>query len=144
MLLARTSLLVGVLVLAGCATASPGPGGTSSGPPAGGTSSSPSPGPSGYAITGVVTAEPGCPGPQRGGTPCPPRPVAGARVELAKGGAIVETQTADGAGRFQFIVAPGSYRVTAHNVGLASQASQDVTVTADPVDLKLVVDSGLR
>jgi len=144
MLLARTSLLVGVLVLAGCATAPPGPGGASSGPPTGGASSSPSPGPSSFAITGVVTAEPGCPGPQRAGTQCPPRAVAGARVELAKAGAIVETQTADGAGRFQFIVTPGTYRLTAHNVGFASQASQDVSVTAGPVDLKLVVDSGLR
>jgi hypothetical protein len=133
MLLARTLPLVGVLVLAGCATSSPG------------SSASPfSPTPTGTAITGTVTAEPGCPGPQRADTQCPPRPVAGARVELEKGGAVVATTTADSAGRFRFAVAAGSYRVTAHNVGFASQASKDVTVTAGPVDLKLVVDSGLR
>jgi hypothetical protein len=69
--------------------------------------------------------------------------VPGARVELFQASVVVATTTTDAAGRFRFEVKPGGYRVTAHNVGLASQSSQDITVPG-PADLKLVVDSGLR
>jgi hypothetical protein len=40
-------------------------------------------------------------------------------------------------------VPPGVYQVTAFNVGFKSQASQQISV-AGPVNVRLVVDSGLR
>jgi hypothetical protein len=135
MVFARVALLVGVLVLTGCAANRPadGRGG-------GGT---PSSGPSGVAVTGTVAAAPACPGPERLDSPCPPRPVAGAQVEMEATGTAVATTTTDDAGRFRFVVPPGNYRITAHNVGYQSQNSQDITV-AGALDLTMVVDSGMR
>ena len=126
--------LVVLLVTAGCAT---GRGaGTSN--PSGGTASARD-----VELTGMVTAAPGCPGPQRAESACPDRPVPGARVDLASGGSTVASTSTDGAGRFRFVVPPADYRITAHNVGYASQATKDVSVTG-PLDVTLVVDSGLR
>jgi Carboxypeptidase regulatory-like domain len=119
-------LLGGVLVA--CAGSAP-PAGTSP--------------PTGLPITGTVTARPGCPGPERLDSPCPPRPVAGARVDVLRGGTIVTTVTTDAAGRFRALVPAGEYDVTAHNVGHESQATEHVTVDG-PVQVSLVVDSGLR
>jgi hypothetical protein len=76
-------------------------------------------------------------------SPCPDRPVAGARVELTRGSAVVATTRTDSAGRFELRVPPGEYTVTAFNVGLATRASQLISVTG-PVHVALVVDSGLR
>jgi hypothetical protein len=53
------------------------------------------------------------------------------------------TTKTDNAGRFEMRVPPGDYVVSAFNVGLASHASQSITV-AGPVSVRLVVDSGLR
>jgi hypothetical protein len=131
MVVPRTPLILVALVLAGCSVGQPGGGST------------PSPNPAGVAVTGTVTAAPGCPGPQRADTSCPPKPVAGARVEIEAGGVLVASTTADASGRFRLVVAPGTYQITAHNVGFASETSQDITVTG-PVDLALQVDSGLR
>ena len=129
---ASAALVLGSLVmamLAACATSSPGGG--------------QSPTASGIPITGTVTARPGCPGPERLDSPCPPRPVAGARVDVLRGGTIVTTVTTDAAGRFRALVPAGEYDVTAHNVGHESQATEHVTVDG-PVQVSLVVDSGLR
>lgn len=135
----------GKLVLVAVTTAALGAcaGPASTTPTGGPTTTTPAASGALFAITGTVTAEPACPGPQRAGSPCPPRFVAGARVELSRAGAVVATTTTDPAGRFRFDAGPGDYRVTAHNVGLGSEAGQDVTVTG-PVDLRIVVDSGLR
>jgi hypothetical protein len=98
---------------------------------------------SAVAVDGTVVSSPGCPGPVLAESPCPDRPVAGARVELRRGSTIVATTRTDGGGRFELRVPPGEYTVTAFNVGLASQASQPISVTG-PVHVALVVDSGLR
>jgi Carboxypeptidase regulatory-like domain len=124
----RLAVVIGVMALAGCAQKT---GGT------------PTPSESGIKVTGTVTASPGCPGPQRIDSPCPDRPVAGAPVEFARDGAIVATTTTDAAGHFSITVAPGSYEVTARNVGYFSRITRTVDVTA-PLDLSLVVDSGMR
>jgi len=129
MMYTRIAALAGVLVLAGCATA---PG-----------ANSPSPSESGIAVTGTVFASPGCGGPQRLDAPCPDKPVPGAQVQLAAGGRTAATTTTDAQGRFRVVVPAGDYRITAHNVGYASQASKDISVTG-PLDLTLTVDSGLR
>jgi hypothetical protein len=146
--------------LIACSTTTPpaGNGSTSgSGTPEAGTSPttgsgiSPAPRPTtphpgtgtAVAVDGTVVSSPGCPGPVSAESPCPDRPVAGARVELTRGGTVVATATTDSAGRFELRVPPGEYTVTAFNVGLASQASQSISVTG-PVHVALVVDSGLR
>jgi hypothetical protein len=76
-------------------------------------------------------------------SPCPDRPVPGARVELTRGGTVVATTTTDAAGQFEMRVPPGDYLVTAFNVGFGSRASQPISVTG-PVNVRLVVDSGMR
>ena len=125
---AGIALVVGVLALAGCATGTSGPS---------------TPTGSGIRVTGTVTASPSCPGPARVGSSCPNRPVAGALVELARNGAVVASTTTDATGHFQLTVPAGTYIIRAHNVGYASQTTQMITVTG-PIDVPLVVDSGIR
>lgn len=98
---------------------------------------------SGIVVAGTVVSSPGCPGPAVAESPCPDRPVTGARVELTHGGTVVASTRTDGAGRFEMRVPPGVYQVTAFNVGFKSQASQQISV-AGRVNVRLVVDSGLR
>jgi hypothetical protein len=142
---ARTFLFALVLLLAGCAKPPAGGVPAPDGSPAGSTEvSSPSASHSvDVTITGAVLAEPGCPGPQRAESPCPPRPVPGAAVELEANGTVIQRATTDASGRFRFVVSPGHYRITAHNVGYGSKQSQDLNVVSS-TDVKLVVDSGLR
>jgi hypothetical protein len=120
---ARVAVVLGVMALAGCA----------SGPAK----------PSGIEVTGTVSSSPSCPGPQRAGSPCPPKPVVGAPVELAAKGAVVASTTTDGTGHFRLTAPAGTYLIKAHNVGYASEITKMITVTS-PVDLQLVVDSGIR
>jgi hypothetical protein len=123
---ARAAVVLGVLALAGCATSASGPAK-----------------PSGIEVTGTVSSSPSCPGPQRAGSPCPPRPVVGAPVELAAKGAVVASTTTDATGHFQLTVAAGTYLIKARNVGYASEITKMITVTSR-VDIQLVVDSGIR
>jgi carboxypeptidase family protein len=123
------AMLLATLTVAGCA-------GSAGGPTPGGSGT-------GVLVTGTVTAAPGCPGPERVDSPCPARPVVGGRVELSAGSRVVATATTDATGRFRVVVPAGQYRITAYNLGNLSQASQDLTVTG-PVDVALVVDSGMR
>jgi Carboxypeptidase regulatory-like domain len=97
----------------------------------------------GFAVDGTVVSSPGCPGPALAESPCPDRPVAGARVELTRGSTVMASTTTDAAGRFEMRVPAGTYQVTALNVGLRSRASQSISVTG-PVNVRLVVDSGMR
>ena len=122
---ARVAVVLGVVALAGCA----------SGPA--------KPSTSGIEVTGTVSSSPSCPGPQRAGSPCPPKPVVGSPVELATNGAVVASTTTDATGRFHMTVPAGTYLIKARNVGYASETTQMITVTGR-VDLVLVVDSGIR
>jgi hypothetical protein len=133
---ARVAVVIGVLVVAGCATP------TTGGPIPDSTAPSPA-GSTGFAVTGTVSSSPSCPGPQRAGSPCPPKPVAGATVELAAGGAMVASTTTDPTGHFKLLAPAGTYEITARNVGYASKVTQTITVSG-PVDVPLVVDSGIR
>ena len=129
--------------LAACATVGRTAVSGASATPPPGAAGLPAPGSSGIVVTGTVTASPSCPGPQRPDSPCPNRPVIGAPVELAANGKVVATTTTDATGHFRFSVPAGTYDITARNVGYASRTTRTVTVTA-PVDVPLVVDSGLR
>ena len=125
---AWVAVVLGVVALAGCAT---------------GTSTPATPTASGIPVTGTVSSSPSCPGPQRLGSDCPPRPVAGAPVELAASGSVVASTTTDATGHFRLTVSAGTYDITARNVGYASRVTQTITVTG-PLDVALVVDSGIR
>jgi hypothetical protein len=125
---ARVAVTIGVLAVSGCATGTAGPS---------------APKGSAIRVTGTVTASPGCPGPQRIDSPCPSRPVVGAPVELATNGSVVASTTTDATGHFRLNVPAGVYVITARNVGYASHVTQMITVTG-PVDVPLVVDSGMR
>ena len=125
---AQVVIIVGVLALSGCATKTAGPS---------------TPKDSGIRVTGTVTASPACPGPQRVDSSCPNRPVVGAPVELATNGSVFASTTTDATGHFQLTVPAGTYVITARNVGYASHTTQMITVTG-PVDVPLVVDSGIR
>jgi hypothetical protein len=96
-------------------------------------------------LEGTVLSAPSCPV-ERVGSPCPPRPVAGATVEAYRGSHGV-AQTATGrSGGFLLRLPAGSYLVRATNVGgYRSTAATQVTVSADrPVSVTLTVDSGIR
>ena len=125
---ARAAIVFAALALAACAT---------------GATNAPAPRESGIRVTGTVTSSPACPGPQRADSPCPPRPVAGAPVELAANGSVVASTTTDATGHFQLTVQAGSYEITARNVGYQSRATQTIQV-AGPMEVDLVVDSGMR
>ena len=95
-------------------------------------------------VRGIVLSAPSCPV-ERVGSPCPPRPVARASVQLlAANDAQVEVVTgADG--RFSVTVAPGPYEVTATNPGIRTTARTRVTVSPGATaSVRLVVDSGIR
>jgi hypothetical protein len=95
-------------------------------------------------VTGVVDTGPACPGPARLDSPCPPRPLPGAVVDVTRGGQAITSIVADSSGRFTVRLASGRYDFTAHNVGgLPSRATQAVTVPADHT-VELTVDSGVR
>jgi hypothetical protein len=103
-----------------------------------------SPGSDQLTLTGIVRAEPGCPGPVRLDSPCPPRPVAGATVEAERDRRSVARTTTDRNGRFTLRLPAGTYRVTATNAGgLRTTATQTVVLTAN-TDITLTVDSGMR
>jgi len=147
------AVALAVLALAGCAQSTPSePPPRESGPPSPGTSAPASVGSTpappiadrfAIAVTGTVTSSPGCPGPQRAESPCPDKPVAGAPVELAANGTVIASTTTDAAGRFRVTVPAGTYEITARNTGYPSRITQSIIVS-DPVELALVVDSGLR
>ena len=96
-------------------------------------------------VVGTVTSAPTCPV-ERVGSPCPPRPVAGATVEVDRGDSVVATTRTDTAGRFRVGVPAGHYTVVAHNIGgYRSTASSAVDVVAGTTaTADLTVDSGIR
>lgn len=101
--------------------------------------------PSAATLRGQVLSSPSCPV-ERAEHPCPPRPVAGARVAVSRNGDVVATTTTDRRGNFSVPVPAGTLLVVAHNVGgYASQASRRLTLRHDSsVRVLLVVDSGIR
>ena len=132
---AGLAVALAVLALAGCTEPTPSP--RESGLPSPGASTPASVGSTppqpiadkfALAVTGTVTASPGCPGPQRAESPCPDKPVAGAPVELTASGTVVARTTTDAAGRFRVTVPAGTYEITARNTGYASRVTQSITV----------------
>lgn len=96
-------------------------------------------------IAGTVVAAPGCPGPVIQGHECPPRPVAGAEVDVTGNNRAAIVTSADATGAFKVSLAPGTYTVTAFNVGpIRSTATQTVTVGTTGTTITLTVDSGIR
>jgi len=98
------------------------------------------------AVQGTVTAGPTCPV-ERADHPCPPAPVRGADVRLARADGTTAADTAtDKGGAFHLSATPGSYMLIATNPGgYHSQASRAVRLTAghtEQVDLQL--DTGIR
>lgn len=96
-------------------------------------------------LDGVVLSAPSCPV-ERLDSPCPPRPVDGAAVELIQGSAQRAVARTDSAGRFRLVAGPGTYIVRATNAGgLSTTTETRVTLTtgANP-RVTLIVDSGIR
>ncbi|TAM91487.1 MAG: carboxypeptidase regulatory-like domain-containing protein [Jatrophihabitans sp.] len=125
----RRAVLVLALFAAGCGQALP-----AAPPPHPGT------------IAGIVLSAPTCPV-ERIGSPCPPRPVPGAQVEVfAADGGRRARASADPDGRFRVTVPAGRYRVTATNTGaLRTSAEAQVSVASGATaTVRLVVDSGIR
>ena len=153
--LAATVLL---LCAAGCAqrtstsqSTSTGSSASASASPNTGTgtaTSTPTPtsnGSSAVAVTGTVLAAPGCPGPVQLDSPCPPRPLAGARVEVLRATDVVATVSTGSDGRFTLRLTPGVYRLVATAAGpLRRTATVQITVASSPVTTNLTVDSGMR
>ena len=95
-------------------------------------------------VTGYVLTGPVCPV-ERVGHECPPRPVSGAAVVALDGDAVRGTAFTDTAGAFSLALPDGRYVIEATNVGgYASTASKPVIISENPVQITLIVDSGIR
>ncbi len=100
-------------------------------------------------LHGTVVAGPTCPV-ERAEDPCPPKPVPGREVEIASpAGKVVATETTDGQGHFQVVLAPGNYTVfvvgTTKALGSGRSATAQATVRAGlTTSVTLVLDTGIR
>jgi hypothetical protein len=95
-------------------------------------------------VAGHVLTAPVCPV-ERPGMECAPRPVSGASVVALAEDAVRSSTITDTAGAFSMTLPDGSYVIRATNAGgYASTASQDVVISDRPVQLTLIVDSGIR
>jgi hypothetical protein len=119
-------VVVAVVALAGCATATTPPG-------------------SSAVVHGQVLAAPGCPV-ERADSPCPAIRVAGARVIASTGETEVARVVSAGDGSFTLTLPPGTYTLEATTSnGYRSSANQVVRLqesTAQQVTITL--DSGIR
>lgn len=97
-------------------------------------------------VRGVVLSAPACPGPERVGWPCPPRPAQGAVVQAVVAAKAVASARAAADGTFLLSLPEGEYLIHATNVGgYPSTAETTVRVSvARPVSITLTVDSGMR
>jgi hypothetical protein len=96
-------------------------------------------------VSGTVLSAPGCPGPQRAGSDCPPKAVPGATVRVEVGATTVATATTDTSGRFVLRLPSGTYSIVAVSPSpLRTTATENLVVAAAPVRIDLVVDSGMR
>ncbi len=76
---------------------------------------------------------------------CAPRPVSGASVVALAGDTVRGSTATDTAGAFSLTLPDGNYVIRATNAGgYASVASQDVVISERPVQITLIVDSGIR
>jgi hypothetical protein len=95
-------------------------------------------------VTGYVLTAPVCPV-ERVGQECPPRPVSGAAVVALEGDAVRGSTFTGTAGAFSLVLPDGHYVIKATNVGgYASTATEQATISGDPVNITLIVDSGIR
>jgi hypothetical protein len=96
-------------------------------------------------VAGSVLGAPGCPGPVRLDSPCPPRPLGGTRVEAQRGAVVVASATTGSDGHFSLKLPPGAYRLVATAAGtLHPTTSTRVTAVASPLNVTLTVDTGMR
>lgn len=105
----------------------------------------PAPGRSG--IQGQVLMGPACPGPVSIDSPCPDQPFQATLTVLTTENVRVGQITTDEAGRFQMILAPGSYVIHPEppKQGIAYATDQPVDVAAgELLTVQIVYDSGMR
>jgi hypothetical protein len=121
-------LLGATALLAGCGSLGSAPGASAS-----------------ATLLGQVLAAPSCPV-ERAESPCAPRPVPGATVQVSDASGLVSATSTDPSGRFSIVVPGGSYLVRATNAGgYRSTAEQQVKVAPGATaSVRLVVDSGIR
>jgi hypothetical protein len=95
-------------------------------------------------VSGVVNSAPGCPM-DRVGSPCPPRPVAGAAVVALIGNKTRAHTTTGTDGRFELKLPFGRYLIRATDTGgMKSSASTEIDVHTATVSIEIDVDSGIR
>jgi hypothetical protein len=98
-------------------------------------------------LTLVLTAGPVCPVEQDPPDPaCADRPVAGEVVALVSGGLEVARGTSDAAGRITFALPEGRYTVRPVDDGTFPTPPAEIVVDvgAEPVELSLLYDTGIR
>lgn len=92
----------------------------------------------------MVRLGPMCPV-EQANSPCPDKPMANTKVDVAQGGAVVATATTDAQGRFEVAVPAGVYTVQAVTTGIQSSRGVSATVTDGSwTSVKVLVDSGIR
>jgi hypothetical protein len=131
-------------------SAAPGTGGgtpltTVAQPPTSTPSTLPPPAPAGSGAYGYVTAGPTCPV-ERPDQPCPPRPVAAHVQAQDSSGRSVATTDSDNSGRYQLLLPPGTYTLTAVT-GSTYPRCQPVSVAVkvgSPIRADITCDTGIR
>lgn len=95
-------------------------------------------------VAGYVLAGPVCPV-ERVDQECPPRPVSGAEVVALDGDAVRGSTLTDSNGAFHLTLPDGRYLIRATNIGgYASTATEHVIISDSPVQITLILDSGIR
>jgi hypothetical protein len=102
-----------------------------------------SPSQSAAILQGTVVTEPTCPV-QRIGSPCPPAPLPGARVEAYEGGTLTAAVITDLAGHYEMRLALGHYMVRVANPSLPRLVTEQTIDLSGNTYLNLSVDSGIR
>lgn len=102
------------------------------------------PSPSSVALLqGTVVVEPTCPV-QRIGSPCPPAPLRGARVEAYSGNTLAAAAVTDSSGHYLVHLTPGQYLIRVANPSLPRLVTQQTVALSGDTVLNLSVDSGIR
>jgi hypothetical protein len=125
--MSRVATVLLVLILAACTPSAPSPPSTT--------------------LTLALTAGPVCPVEQNPPDPdCAPRPVAGEVVAIVLGDRELARGTSDADGRIRFALPAGRYVVRPMEDGTfpTPPAEQVVDVGADPLEISLEYDTGIR
>jgi hypothetical protein len=79
------------------------------------------------------------------GSPCPGRPMSGARIEFTRAGAgVAATAVSDAAGAYSVTLPPGTYGVAVKSVRLVKGPTQVTVMPGLVTNADFIFDTGIR